>query len=136
MVAELIPVATTEKDGLMSAYDKKIYPIHFTGYKLLHVTHIDLSSHWIRQFVMVYGTVIGTLGLVLLSITTTDDGILHLDKYVAIKPYGMKVYYKGGDVFIGFLNGAQPFNGYVQSTWGVKETDLIADDSYTEFALS
>lgn len=132
-----MPVATVEKNGLMSAMDKKYLQRYINdGTHLILIAELDVNIDWQRSQQLISGNTAGSVVFMSVSIFTQNDKDLYVNFSFIGKGYGLKFYKKGGNVYIKANSSSQPFAGFIWSTSTIKITDItVIDDTYTEIPI-
>lgn len=134
----LIPLATNDNNGLMSANDKKVYPFFSSSINLIQVTNELLPNTYKRDVVRITG-IFGD------DTSNVIDAIL----WITISPYYeahrltvkfltgnrtalFKVFKKDNCFYLELGDKSKPFSGIVMSISIVKLLETTHDDTYTE----
>lgn len=138
VAAGLIPLATAENNGLMSANDKKVYPFLGQSPYLIQVTN-TFSIYHSRSIVRITGTLnnyISTFFDAFLVIYT--DPKLEEKNYLSIKlisgkkPSNFKIFEKDKFIYLQIGSSESPFLGIITSTRYIKNLGVTPDDTYTD----
>lgn len=131
-MAELIPTATAEKNGLMSAYDKArtLLPYSAFGKRLYRIA--CNSYDWQRETAFIVGCKDGVAYCVVIALYTSTPNIKI--NIMGEYPNEVNFYKKDKNVYVFFgQNSGAPTSILMASTSGIEivSTDVEPDSSYT-----
>lgn len=131
----LIGTATAEKNGLMSAIDKKNRLGSYNVGNRAFIKIINTVPLWIRKSVLIYGDYDGNPYMVLIGIYAKENGIDFNIRWITGQTPMLK-FYKNKDSINAFfdLSMSAPQNAFIQSIDGTKliSNGVYPSSEYTE----
>lgn len=138
VAAGLIPLATNDNDGLMSANDKSMLPFLGQSKNLIQVTK-PFSINYIRTIVRItgfLGSFTNTFFDAILIIYTDpklgEKNNLSLKLISGSDPKLLKIFEKDKLIYLQIGDKSGPFVGIITSTRCIKNLNVEPDDTYTD----
>ena len=138
VAAGLIPLATNDNDGLMSANDKRVFPFLGQSKNLIQVTD-SFYINYIRTVVRITGFLGGIINSIFdaILIIYTDPQLgeknnLALKFISGKKPTVFKIFEKDKIIYLQIGSKSNPFAGIITSTRYIKNLNVEPDDTYTD----
>ena len=137
VAAGLIPLATNENDGLMSANDKMVLPFLGQSMDLIQVTN-RFNINYYRTVVRITGflgsnsSFFDAVLLIYTEPSLGEKNNLSLKLISGRVPSLFKVFEKDKLIYLQIGDKANPFVGIITSTRYIKNLGVTADDTYTD----
>lgn len=138
VAAGLIPLATNDNDGLMSANDKSVFPFLGQSKNLIQVTK-SFYINYVRTVVRITGflgvmtsSIIDAILIIYTDPELGEKNNLVLKFISGKKTTYFKIFEKDKFIYLQIGNRSNPFVGIITSTRYIKDLGVEPDDTYTE----